>query len=414
MPSSPPDLTDAQQAAVPGHVAHWVARGRRTDPPDPADVERVLRACHDLSDVAWPGQVVYVDNPVVLALAAPIAACVLDAGGRARDRTPELIRTALADRVRDAVGPGPGRRDWRLFEAVRVPVARAVRPAVPRLVTRADVPAVVDALRDAVTDAVRAACPGVPAHVVDGALAAGLDPASDGPERRVEAWVRGCSSMISGRWQLDRSALRAFQRDVCGVRLPGDLWQRDRALAASAAVAGAWWPHRRFTMVSDRPVRVCTEEFGAGTLRLHAADGPALTWRSGWGLGFWHGVPTPAGFGGWDVARVLAEENTEIRRMAIEHMGWDRFVREAGLTPAGPPVPDPGNPGRLLRLFDVPVRLDDRGVRVLVCENGSRDRDGTRRTFGLTVPVTLGDPIAAAAWTYDVAPAAYAALARRT
>lgn len=408
MPSSPPEFTDAQLAAVPGHVAHWVARGRRTDPPDPERVERSIRCCYAFAGVAWPGRVVHVDNPVVLGLAAPVAAAV-HAG---RDRTSDLVRRALIDEVRAAIGPGPRRRDWAVFEAVRAPVGRATRPAVPRLVTRGDVPVVVDALRDAVTAAVREACVGVPGAVVDAAVAAGLD----GPraEPRIELWARGCSSMISCRWQLDRSAQHAFLLDVCGVRLPGDLRDRDRVLAASIGAAEAWWPHRRFTMVSDRAVAVRTETFGSGVLRLHTDGGDAITWRSGWGLPFWHGAPTPAGIGGWTVERILAEPNTEIRRMAIEHLGWDAFIRDAGLIPVGAPAPDPGNPGRRLRLFDIPVRLYDQGVRVLVCENGSRDRDGTRRTFGLTVPLDVGDPIAAAAWTYDVAPSAYADLARRT
>lgn len=410
------DLTDGHLAAMAGHVERWTDQGQRVDPVDRDHVEQRLRACYAHTVLAWPGQVVHVDNPVVLTLAAPIAASVL---GDGRPAAP-AFRAALVDPVRDALSLACAERTtWPVFEGVAFPVGRGVRPAVPRLVTRGDVPTVVDALRESVVGAVRAACPRVPARVVDDAVAAGLDHRH--PERlesRIDSWVRDGASLMSARRLLERCAVTSYLRDVCGVRLDGDLPDRDRALAAMTTAAAAWWPHNRFVMVCDRPRQVHAEEFGSSSAvrshRLHRADGPAITWGSGWGLSFWHGTPVPVGIDSWSVQRILAEENTEIRRMAIERLGWDRFVRDAGLQPVGPPAPDPGNPGRRLRLYDIPVRLYDTPVSILICENGSRDRDGTRRSFGLTVPASIRDPIAAAAWTYDVDPTSYAALARRT
>ena len=52
-------------------------------------------------------------------------------------------------------------------------------------------------------------------------------------------------------------------------------------------------------------------------------------------------------------------------------------------------------------------------MRVLVCVNGTVERDGARRTFGLTVPADLppedGYPqaVTAAAWRYALTAAQY-------
>jgi hypothetical protein len=78
---------------------------------------------------------------------------------------------------------------------------------------------------------------------------------------------------------------------------------------------------------------------------------------------------------------------------------------------------DPGNPGQVLRLYELPEQL--RGLyhqpaRILVVSNASPDRDGRRRVFGLPVPADVPDALSAVAATFDVSPAEYAALARAT
>ena len=51
---------------------------------------------------------------------------------------------------------------------------------------------------------------------------------------------------------------------------------------------------------------------------------------------------------------------------------------------------------------------------MLLCRNGTRERDGEYRRFGLTVPASITDPIAAGAWTYDLNPSDYLEMARRS
>src|SRR5690606_16625649 len=114
---------------------------------------------------------------------------------------------------------------------------------------------------------------------------------------------------------------------------------------------------------------------------------------------------------GWDARRVFDERNVEVRRCAIERIGWTRFVREARLEQVGETHPDPANPGFELTLFAVPSLLYLSGpARVLLCTNASRERDGSRRSFGLIVPASVPDALAAAAWTFDLDRERYARL----
>ncbi|GAA2858273.1 hypothetical protein GCM10020220_054280 [Nonomuraea rubra] len=51
---------------------------------------------------------------------------------------------------------------------------------------------------------------------------------------------------------------------------------------------------------------------------------------------------------------------------------------------------------------------------MLVAVNGSVERDGRRRRYGLTVPGHFTDPLAAAGWTYGLSAEQYSRLLRRT
>ncbi|MEU8355808.1 DUF6745 domain-containing protein [Nonomuraea sp. NPDC048882] len=171
-----------------------------------------------------------------------------------------------------------------------------------------------------------------------------------------------------------------------------------------------WWPDRHVCVVSERPVDLRTEVIGDDDeVRLHHARGPAVRYADGWTVHAWHGTQVPS----WVIEnptaeRIADEVNVEVRRCAIEHLGWGAYIEQAGLRLVSG-APDPGNPGSELRLYDV-----RRGTRVLLAVNGSVERDGHRRRYGLTVPAYLNDPIEAAGWTYGLSGEQYATLLRRT
>ena len=163
-------------------------------------------------------------------------------------------------------------------------------------------------------------------------------------------------------------------------------------------------------VVLEPPQLLHREPLPGGGTRLHRDDGPAVQWPGGGGSYFLHGTPVPADLVelGWDVGQIHREANSEIRRLAVERMGWDTYIRLAGLRDVAT-APDPGNPGAVLRLCDIP-----RVGRVLLMRNGSPDRSGALRVYGELVPASIDDPVAAAAWQYGCSVNTYRRLQRRT
>jgi hypothetical protein len=235
----------------------------------------------------------------------------------------------------------------------------------------------------------------------------------------------------------------SYMRNVLGVKTDPETDALIELWADVIRKCYGWWSAGGLVVASERPTVLRVEGgVGAGTLRLHSADGPALAHRSSVQAYYWHGTPVPAELidgPPWGASRILQEPNVEIRRCAIERAGWDAFIRDSGMRLIGTPVADPGNPGfnpaaalkwmggegdsfpeGTLALYDVPSEVYGAAVRVLLCSNGTLERDGTRRCFGLVVPTTVNTPLEAAAWTYGahdhpvgVSAEAYNSVARR-
>jgi len=185
-----------------------------------------------------------------------------------------------------------------------------------------------------------------------------------------------------------------------------------RAWTAWATIASgtlACWAFHGCVVVCERPRTVRVDALG----RPHGEAGPALEWSDGHTVFAWHGTRVPESLivTPWPGRIILRERNIEVRRCAIERLGWERFVADVGLQQVGPTVPDPANPGHTLRLYDVPRGIAGEAFRVLLCTNATTERDGTRRRYGLIVPVSLSDPLAAAAWSFGLPAAHYRALA---
>ncbi|WP_093889095.1 DUF6745 domain-containing protein [Streptosporangium canum] len=249
---------------------------------------------------------------------------------------------------------------------------------------------------------IRQAVRGSLSQSTTGSLLIPLRAAHDSRYRPGDAWYG--TQCVS--WVAHYDALRR----VAGVVFTPEQTRRFELWAAAARSCGSWWPHEGVCVLSERPVAMHTEVCGDdGEVRLHHADGPAVRYADGWDVYAWHGTRVPA----WvitdpSVPRIAGEANVEVRRCAIEHIGWASYIDRAGLRLVAS-APDPGNPGSELRLFDMREE-----TRVLLAVNGSVERDGRRRQYGLTVPGFLDDPIAAAGWTYGLSAEQYSLLLRRT
>ena len=88
-----------------------------------------------------------------------------------------------------------------------------------------------------------------------------------------------------------------------------------------------WWhPYENFCFVSDRPESLHFDPMW----RLHSEDRPAVKFRDGWSLWFWHGtevsqklIETPEKITYEDIAK---EQNAEVRRATFEKLGAERFA----------------------------------------------------------------------------------------
>jgi hypothetical protein len=208
-------------------------------------------------------------------------------------------------------------------------------------------------------------------------------------------------------WSAYVAYLSFFDR-VCELNLP--IYSKWRHYEQAAIHSGPRMMHAKFCIVSDRHIEI---HLDANNLLHREDDGPAKAYGDGWKLYYWHGVCVPSDFYRWDVERSLREENSEIRRCAIERIGWENLTDRLELVAE---APDPGNEPHTLRLYQGKL-LDDlyeQRARLLVVRNGSPDKGGHRRTFGLPVPDDVSDPVDAAAMLFDVPPETYRELQRRT
>ncbi len=170
-------------------------------------------------------------------------------------------------------------------------------------------------------------------------------------------------------------------------------------IAAVARAAGWWWPYEKTAVVCERPVELHLDEAG----RLDRGDGPALAFPDGFALYAWRGMPVPPEFldGLTELTprRIREEENAELRRVMLEHYGYDRYLKESDAAPV-----QRDETGVLWRLE---LEGDEPQVMVEVV-NSTPEPDGTHRTYWLRVPPRTRTAREGVAWTFGLEEAEYA------
>jgi hypothetical protein len=172
-----------------------------------------------------------------------------------------------------------------------------------------------------------------------------------------------------------------------------------------AQSTGWWWALDGFVVCSDRPLVLRRDQRGL----LHHDTGPAIAYRDGFAFHALHGVAVPQALieNKLTAREILNLPSPQQRVAGINRITWDRFIAEMRCRQVGAAVPDPGNPGQFLTLYQLPNNVFGRTARVLMCNNATPDPDGTRRRFGIPVPGHIDDPVGAAAWTFGIEPDEY-------
>ncbi|KAB8168868.1 hypothetical protein FH609_006845 [Streptomyces sp. 3MP-14] len=172
-------------------------------------------------------------------------------------------------------------------------------------------------------------------------------------------------------------------------------------LAAVARSAGWWWPYERIAVIAERPTELHRDEAG----RLDRADGPALAYPDGFALHAWRGLPVPGEFldrlDALTPERIRAEENAELRRVMLEHYGYDRYLAESGARPV-----HRDETGVLWRI----ALPGDEDVAMVEVVNSTPEPDGTSRVYWLRVPPGTRTAREGVAWTFGLDADAYAPL----
>ena len=204
------------------------------------------------------------------------------------------------------------------------------------------------------------------------------------------------------------TAWRTFFVQVCQLEIAA--LDELAMLETMHSRGGPFSLHSDFAMVSDRP-RVLKRDAGG---RLHSDSGPAIAYRDGWSLYFWHGLHIPRSHE-WVIEQsgkltpdaIEAEPNAELRRVMLEVFGFENYLaqRKAKVIAADELH---GQPRRLLE-----INVGGEKLQVTEVHNGSLEPDGTRRRFHLGAardPRTRKPPRTpheAVAHSYGIAPKHY-------
>lgn len=299
-------------------------------------------------DADWDGQFVWVDSPLVLGVAAPVASFISSLVGKQGIEENEAAIEAYMDSVfghqalivaehyplsyeRDyllslhhkdivqefasaicfRVGDG-----WKQDEIVQAFVTSSTKSTMSR----------------AIANAIRTTAMAVARITMQEADSLVHQVISRWPLRRLVSNGLGLleGGLLTSLYDRTSGASLSFYRDVLGVNLIPPWDKLEKHWLATMESAFWWWPHNDFVMVCERPTF------------LHRGNGRAdrgliATWPDGWSICVARGVNIP-----WEQRHIIEapeditvehiehERNVEIRRVMIETYGSDRYIKDSG------------------------------------------------------------------------------------
>ena len=366
MPKRIDKLTSEQESRMESWAQEWISRGLCTDEADWETFESNAQKCYELSGLKWHGLVIRVGSPLAVAVTVPTLAATIGKGSQVGAQ----VRDQVWDQVRSQVGS-------QVWDQVRSQVGAQVRDQVWAQVGAQVRDQVRSQVGDQVGDQVRS-------QVRDQVRDQVGDQVWDQVGSQVGAQVR---DQVGDQWNLYIGgsflaywhAYTSFFREVCGLELKGDMWERDRAFELAQMSAGWWWPHTHFVVVGDRPQEIHREQVapsGWGSHRLHNETGPAISYRDGWKLYFLEGVNVSSAVverpDTITIEDIRNASNAEVRRVTMQQYGLLRYFKDLGAKELDS------------RFGEALFRDPEDDQKWLVCTDGS-----TGRIYQLRVPVEV-------------------------
>jgi hypothetical protein len=197
----------------------------------------------------------------------------------------------------------------------------------------------------------------------------------------------------------DPAVALAFMRDA---------WERHRAIADTLAAWRA--PLAKLSTAANRILAIqlfgqashCTMialERGNVSYEdglVHSWKHPAIRWPDGSGDWYWRGIQLPdmlaqklPNLTGAQVAQI---RNAEVRRLALDYMGAEAFLRSANATRAA--QDDFGT------LWRTTITIDGEPYVAVEVVNATAEPDGSHRHYFLRVPPDSRTAREAVAWTF--------------
>ncbi|MEV6344816.1 DUF6745 domain-containing protein [Actinoplanes sp. NPDC051851] len=411
-------LTHAQEAMAAAVEDQWLAAAVETGPGDDETAASGVREAYRLAGLPAPERVYRFGSP-----RAGAAAVALLTGREVGDEAPGWLAEVRAELLRQGWTPGDVagasvRRQVRTepWAAARKAAAAALgndgwaqlSAAAGRRSWALVMDLIAARLRLRLGEDLAADLPSDPGPTANGRAANG--PAASGEAAGGRgaggeaAGGRGASGpVLDGRavrmvvldaiyGQHDGTWLNTFEaadRLCPGAGLMSGL----TGLATVARHTGWWWANERVAVVTERPVTLARDNVG----RLHRGEGAAMEFADGYGLWAWRGMPIPvelaAELPSLTVSRIRREKNAEIRRVMLEHFGYERYLREADARTMH--TDETGT------LWYLSLDGDEPLVMVEVV-NATPEPDGTSRVYWLRVPPRTRTAREGVAWTFGL------------
>lgn len=156
--------------------------------------------------------------------------------------------------------------------------------------------------------------------------------------------------------------------------------------------AGPWWAYENAFFVSDRFLEVRRREGLPHSPEW--IETPAYLFRDGWAVYAREGMLLPRQIiddpSTLTVRRIRNERNTELRRVLIEYMGYERFMQESRAQLR--------STDEYGKLWTIP----NESFRVVEVKNSTPEPDGSIHRYFLRVPQHVTTPHQAVAWTFNL------------